>query len=161
VQRRTRNTEEEQGTQKKKEPTVNIKSIARILAGLALASSVAAATGLGTGAPLAHASYRPGPCPYVSCYQAPSLTLIGGNGGISISGANWSANSWIEVTVFNPDGTNTPQLGLIWAYSDSSGSFHTSYSTWSGCFNGLMEVEAIDQTTYKVVTGYAVPGCII
>ena len=142
---------------------MNRKSLARILAGLALAIGVAAATGLGPGAPLAHAAYIPPPVPcgpYVSCYQAPSMTLTGGNGEIVISGAHWAANRWIEIDGSIPKywWWSQPSFSVL---TDSSGSFQAYYYPPYDCFFAQMEIQAIDRDTYPitVVSGYAVPGC--
>ena len=138
---------------------MNIKNIARIVAGLALAIGVAAATGLGPGAPLAHAAAGPGPCTVVSCYQAPSLMLTGGNGAILISGAHWAPNHEIEIDVWGQFNGNWPIEWILWAYTDSSGSFLTTYLAPAACYNNYMSVDAWDSLTKTYLRDEAVPGC--
>jgi len=106
-------------------------SLTRTLAGLALASSVAATTGIGTGGISAHARAGGGlPCPRVACWAAPSLTVSGGMGSLYIRGALFASNHEIELDIYAPVG------------------------------NYVMEVQAIDTQTNTVVTTYGVPGCI-
>lgn len=133
-------------------------SLKRILAGLALASSVAATTGIGTGGTSAHARAGGGlPCPQVACWAAPSITVGGGYGSLYIQGAHFAANHGIELNIYAPVGSSLPPLTKMYAATDTNGSFLQVYTA---CSNYVMEVQAIDTQTNTVVTSYGAPGCI-
>ena len=117
-------------------------SLTRILAGLALASSVVATTGIGTGGTSAHARAGGGlPCTQVQCWVVPSLTVSGGHGSLYIQGAHFAANHGIELNIYAPVSSPLPPLTKMYAVTDTNGSFLQVYTA---CSNYVMEVQAID-----------------
>jgi hypothetical protein len=132
------------------ERTMNRKRIARILAGLALTGSMAAATGLGTGAPLARAAAGTGTCAPIRCYYQPtSLTLSHATGTIVIRGAYWAPNDPIKLDFYH---SNSVSVDVNWVQADSYGSFVLYYYEGAPCPNSMIVV-ATDILTNNTATG--------
>lgn len=87
----------------------------------------------------------------------PTLNLVGEAGFVFISGANWTPNTWIQITVYMPVslGGNVTQMVVK---SDAHGAISTDWR--GGCVELKVEVQAYDPILNKVVTSYAVPGCL-
>ena len=135
---------------------MHIKSIARILAGLVLAVSVAATTGLGPGTRLAHAAVNPGPCTAVSCY-APTLTLTAASGKLIVSGTHWPVYSLVRIDAYDQSEYGAPFFE-VFTWTDNTGSFQYSYYH-NYCNFDLQMIIAADLLTNQALSGFTVLGC--
>ncbi|HWE64343.1 MAG TPA: hypothetical protein VHB98_21740, partial [Chloroflexota bacterium] len=89
----------------------------------------------------------------------PTLTTYGHYGEVNITGAHWTPSWNLEVYVYLPVSAGG---GVSWfaAFTDKYGNLNTYWLAPSGCFNQQVEVQVYDSKLNKVLTSYAVPGCI-
>ena len=87
----------------------------------------------------------------------PSMNVVGGLGTITITGAHWPANQWVEFDIYAPVTSSLPWVVYYATQVGTNGTFSITYTDPNRCFNDQMEIQAIGANT--VVTAYAVPGC--
>jgi hypothetical protein len=86
------------------------------------------------------------------------MAVTGGMGEITITGAHWSANQWVEFDIYAPVSSSLPPVVYYATQTGADGSFSIVYTAPNRCFGDQMEIQAISGNT--VITEYAVPGCI-